>query len=993
MNVSTLFPTLSHADVEQAALLIQTAYTPGHSPEYQRSLQHNLFEIQKRPEAWGLVLPFLEHPDPNVQFFGAHTAQVKIARDWDAFPQDNANELRDFLLEVTGRLAAAGRSKVTLRKLFVAISSLALKLVPGSPSKWPDWIVQSVTSLSASGASAENILDFLAIVAEEAESSDLLPPNKAQLRQSLTDAIPLMNEAVLSSITRSNASSNEINAALKCFEVWVPSLRGSDLTSIIPNLIHLLSNESAFVATSDVLQEILTKSSLTDGAGTKTVTEPLLDYLSREGAVIVEQTTTNGIVDEVSHSLCKLLVALGEHSIHYFAANISHPPIQNFLKLILSYTALPGYYGIDEEESEMTLSFWYLLQEAMWSVDFVTDRTHTTENQWVVANGLYTELVATLKRKVTWPNQTQLSSWNKDQRDKFQVYRRDVGDTLINAYYILRDKMLNGCVSELQHLLSTRHEQDGWETIEAILHCVMSVQEAVPILESRDLVELFGPDILGRLPTTGRDRVRRTSLGLIGAYATWFTTQQDPALLMGVLTYVVHGLSEPSLCLQAANALRDLCDANRTALASHIGAFGQLHASLPSIPDSEKTKVIQSISSVIQALPPDEEVQPVEAIVSPVVAKLSEALNSASQLPEEARAVAILQLQTLTGCAKGLTRATDVLFTLDESPSTQEEVDRMKRTREDPRMEKLRDAIIQGIRGTMELWSNDATTGDALSELVKSITALPSDMTLLSLPPGPLLELVCAVVQRHVNAVWLSLASMLVLQLDPPSLFTLKSVPSAESEVTVTNVLPMLLQASLQYLSQEGVMEANPDVVQAFFGCMDMIAQHFTAVFFRLPSIAFDALIQCAIRALSLQERYSLVSACTFLGTLINRTIPNEDLAPHGRAFIDVHGKATMRAILLGFAGLAPASTTQNLIELLSVLVSKCPNESKAWMPEILFSDDFVQSKATVAAKEKFVKAVLSAKSIKRTRDAAQQFTLVAKGLEGSSFGYASVTM
>ena len=68
-------------------------------------------------------------------------------------------------------------------------------------------------------------------------------------------------------------------------------------------------------------------------------------------------------------------------------------------------------------------------------------------------------------------------------------------------------------------------------------------------------------------------------------------------------------------------------------------------------------------------------------------------------------------------------------------------------------------------------------------------------------------------------------------------------------------------------------------------------------------------------------------------------------------------------------------------------------------------------SKATPDAKEKFVKAVLafvrslnlalrdvlmhdfSSRSLKRTRDAAQQFTLVARGLEGSGFGYASLSM
>lgn len=29
--------------------------------------------------------------------------------------------------------------------------------------------------------------------------------------------------------------------------------------------------------------------------------------------------------------------------------------VQNFLKLLLAYTSMAGYYGLDEEESEMTL--------------------------------------------------------------------------------------------------------------------------------------------------------------------------------------------------------------------------------------------------------------------------------------------------------------------------------------------------------------------------------------------------------------------------------------------------------------------------------------------------------------------------------------------------------------------------------------------------------------------------------------------------------------
>lgn len=172
------------------------------------------------------------------------------------------------------------------------------------------------------------------------------------------------------------------------------------------------------------------------------------------------------------------------------------------------------------------------------------------------------------------------------------------------------------------------------QEVEATLHCVMSVQEAVPLEPNKHLSLLFSSDILGRLPTSGGHRVQRTMLGLIGifqsdsgissiyavgekkkgSFASWFTTlpvgSSEP--LLAVLGYVVPALSDTSLCLPAANALRDLCDANRSTLAPHITAFGELHAGLSRVQDTEKAKVLQSIASVIQALPPEEEIGPVE---------------------------------------------------------------------------------------------------------------------------------------------------------------------------------------------------------------------------------------------------------------------------------------------------------------------------------------------------------------------------------------------
>ena len=202
------------------------------------------------------------------------------------------------------------------------------------------------------------------------------------------------------------------------------------MTPLIPLLISLLDpsfpDDSIFIATSDVLQEITSKSPLSDGSGSKTLTEPLLVWFDVVGNRVMESTLATNEVSPISHSLCKLLVALGDHSTSYIAINISSPtPVstnspttkghltQNFLRLLLAYTGLPGYYGVDEEESEMTLGFWYLYQEALWSTNYYFEDGNgerssvppdTGEPQEVLmAKAVYSELVKVLRRKVLFP--------------------------------------------------------------------------------------------------------------------------------------------------------------------------------------------------------------------------------------------------------------------------------------------------------------------------------------------------------------------------------------------------------------------------------------------------------------------------------------------------------------------------------------------------------------------------------------------------------------
>ena len=70
----------------------------------------------------------------------------------------------------------------------------------------------------------------------------------------------------------------------------------------------------------------------------------------------------------------------------------------------------------------MTLGFWYLFQESLWSVEYdegddekgsVPPADVAERDRLALVNAAYVELVKILKSKVAWPPQSILSGWPK----------------------------------------------------------------------------------------------------------------------------------------------------------------------------------------------------------------------------------------------------------------------------------------------------------------------------------------------------------------------------------------------------------------------------------------------------------------------------------------------------------------------------------------------------------------------------------------------------
>ncbi|KAF7317074.1 hypothetical protein HMN09_00442000 [Mycena chlorophos] len=1136
---------LSAADLALAISLIQAAYNPATSNTAAiEQFQNSLEQMQRTRAAWGLIVPLLGHDDPNVQFFGAHTAHVKVSRgELDSLAPNERDGLKNTLLALVG---VPGRKAFVQKKLYGALTALAIRLVPGHPSAWEGWLEETVRAMVAGGLGSAEIHRFLAGAAEDYSSANLLPQSRIDVQESLRIAGPMVLQSIVTVVTAPPPDPSALQASLECLLAWYPTrlIPDTDLIPLVPPLIALLDHPNA--PSSDTLCEILSRPPT--NWSSNVLIEPMLLWLARTATPWYQPhrdsapwypTEPVASVNPL-REYTKLIDNLGEAAVEWIAAHlVDYSPCESsgihtraslaqlLLRLMVALTAsddggavLAEWRDPPADESELdddfapeksgssTLAFWYLLQEALWDIQpanlqnqessraqtptlddpeairglggvggtpftpsinrvgsysfGVASKSSEANDIATAANkartahtvAAYVAVVQILRRKCVW-RRSWLSNegggtgrsdkeW-KEREARFTHFRREVGDTLVNAFYILRNDLLDFYITDAMGRLE---RGEPWEEVEASLDCLDNVNEAVDLdALGRDIdtgaqasptfTRIFGGELWSRLPTSAVapnglhpreqalhkaaiNRLRITGMQLIDTYATYFT-HRPPNELSGPLHFILGALwdEDTQVGIEAAVAFRSLCDANRQALTSQIDSLAAVHARLDHVPDGFRHKVLQAIASVIEALPPAQEIGPLESMLTPLVHKLKTAIDAAATHPQAARAVAIQHFDIIAAIAKGLTRATDGLGGGDElvgddgEPSSQ--IAAMRAAREDPRMAGARDRIFACIARMAEIWSEDAEVGVMLSDLFKAITALPDDITLISLPPAPLLGIVCQAATRKITATWLSLAAILIGQLNPPPLLLSdKSGPTQEAEECVSNALRILVSAGLAMFAGgpagagTGIME--PDVVQDFFLCMDRVAQDFTTAFCVLPDGAFDALVQCATSALAMQERYSLVAAANFLGTLIHRTalfaVLSPDLLKQLQAhIIRVHGRSIMRAVLAGFAGAAPRSAANNLLELLGGIVSrwdeqaveqalghKIPGGARAWAAEIVFADDFYPSRADAAAKERFVKTLMSSRSVKKTKEAANQFVIVAWGLEGSTFGYSSLT-
>ncbi|KAG0228175.1 hypothetical protein BGW42_002332 [Actinomortierella wolfii] len=1021
--------------------VIQQFYS-SQDPVYQKSAQEYLHSLQKEAFAWELANQLLSSQTENSQFFGAHTYQVKISRDWQTIPEDRIEWMRGELMRWLIRFS--GGPSFIRTKLCLAIPKDALESI---------------------------LVEFLTVLPEEIRRADLNPQKRLRIEGEVMKSMPLVMNILQELIT--NGSPTSKPKALSCLSSWVQyGITFETMQPLLGLVLNALLDENTFDAAADVWSEIM--SSKSAARYQNTICDGLMPCFTSNWAQGKLMEAIQAENEDICKNLCQLLSTFGDNFSDWIAARFLRADIRIYLQMMMRLAGFPGYYAEDETISDMTLNFWYMLQESLSELpSYEDDNANGTgdggdyEEEVVVDSissasqtvgldqesiraikaasvEIYKELIEVLRAKLEFPPQKEWSKWTRDIRQQFSVHRQDIADTVINSYHVLHQDMLailvdkcNAQLNDIQHaaVAGGAGLEDGYRKLEATLYCIKCLSEVAPHTENVYMPRFFSDEILGRLPSNILCKARETALGVIGSYAEWFKVH--PQYLLGALNYVIPTLSVPALAPYASKAFKQVCDVCRDSLVEAIDVFMTMLNNVSStIEPSVRENVAYSLATVIQALPLERSVGPLVGLLGDVFIRCDSCIKSRRESAlhgtdinavqaelDPVSAAMASQLDYLLKCCQGLESPLE-----DEHRTDEERVQSYRKVVMDQAALLSTDMGVQLLRSVEEtivnvqvLWPRQPEMTEILmfifhaAGLQKICLLLRSMMSTLHttpiyLPFQKMMEIIETGFRQNPVASWLDTAARLVsvyylettggstkskLGMTGGQGLSSALTPNERSpeelnnEAAFTRLLAVLIYATTEKLKSVQDMEENPDIVHSFFGLVAQYIRHAPLSFYSLAEDQINAVMNLMIVGLAMQERLALKATLQYMVEFVNQHYDQPDLKLRFDGLIAKFGPLMMRGLLAGVGGKVPRSMVPQVNDSLYPLVGKFPQECRAWIQAILAEPGFPSPHADSASKEKFLKGIMQTRSPKRFREEVVQFSNKCRQLEGSSFASA----
>ncbi|KAJ2479014.1 hypothetical protein EV174_004139 [Coemansia sp. RSA 2320] len=625
--------------------------------------------FQRRAEAWQFGVSMLESDSATCQFFGAHTLQTKIAADWDTLDAAGQEALRGELIRLAVQHSTGAAHVVS--KVNQALVTYAVRM--SEAGRWRGVLAAAVEAIAAgaaaagksSGSAGRVIVDLVAQFPDEVQRTARGQAQRGAAVQEARDAAAAAVAMLAGVVGAGDGAVADYAAAVGQDAAWrVRAWRG-----ILQWLHFGLAGDAAFErllggslralerlaarADSDSDEVAAAAAAVEDMVGN---TRVAAQYARTVGGLALERLGAGWLGaavqrcaaardDEGAMAWASVAVAFGETYTELLLARLGSAPAQQIVQVMLAITAFPGTHGFDEGASDQPLNFWYLLQEAA---------TDAGADAVAAVRPVFAQVVRAVVAKSAYP-----AAWargGRDERERFGAFRREAADALLNAYYVLRDDMVDALAADAAHALA-QATPDAWRDAEALLFALRSIGEAAGAggcaalarLLSRDAIErLLQPVVAAGAGAWGLATLQSAVVALLGAYAEWWRAQDDA--LPAAVACVAAALALPATAAPAAAALRRICDACGEQLRGAAPALVRVacDALAAAVAPREQQRIVEAVAEV--AAP----ALCVAPLAAAAVARLHASIAALEAAAPGAPAAVAASLRVVEALARGL---------------------------------------------------------------------------------------------------------------------------------------------------------------------------------------------------------------------------------------------------------------------------------------------------------------------------------------------------
>ncbi|KAM3866450.1 importin-13-like [Diretmus argenteus] len=949
-------------NVESA--LYQLYYDP--DMEHKNVAQKWLTQAQASAQAWQFCWALLS-PDklPEIQFFGASTLHSKISRHWSDLHADQHQSLRMQLLSHI--LHFSSGPKMVLTRLCVALASLALNLIPQA---WPQPVAEMVRvfqpdeaepegGMAGAGGGAEQdphahclaLLELLAVLPEEFQSSRLAQARRAQLREALAGEWVVVCPLLRQLLQRQDSPNQVKERVLRCLSSWVGlDVPLGESQGLLQDCFTALSNPELFDTAVETIVNTISQPDCQRYTDALVNLVPLVLGLHDQ----LKAAAQDGDM-ETSHGICRIAVALGETHSRVLLEQVDH--WQEYLALvnmILFCTGIPGHYPVSETTSSLTLTFWYTLQDDILSFEEEKQAVYLQ-----VYRPVYFQLVDVLLHKSHYPSQEEYTSWSSDDKEQFRIYRVDISDTLMYVYEMLGAELLSNLYDRLGRQLMDPQQSAVWQDTEALLFGFQSIAETIDVNYS-DVI----PGLIGLIPRINISNVMLadTVMYTIGSLAEWLA--DHPVMLGGILPMVLQGLVKAELSVSSVSTLKRICRECRHDLGPYVHDImtvsqdvlvKEIHKS------SQCMWLMQALGFLLSACPVDEILGSLHSLITPHVQRLDTLAQQESNPSNKLSIIHIL------GMLSSLFTTLDVNRQADSLEGAAPPKPTSSQAAHNPVVVVLQQvfALIQTL---LLKWLDDSEVVEAVCGVFeKSVRTLLHDF-------GPMVAQLSEMLGQIYSA--FPQASALDLTRQMVHIFA-----GEEHHSSSIKSLIEVLTATTLTIFQQGPRD-HPDIAESFMQLHAQILKR-KPDWYMSDHLDVKALFYCGVLALKFPETPTVKSTSLFFTELLPRC---KDVPPIGEA-VQRDGKLLTETILQAVGGESPHSLTEHFSEVLFSLSRHCSALLAQWLKETLQTPGFPSAQVTLEQKNTFSQQLLREQTNKRrVKEIVKEFSLLCRGLQGSGY-------